>query len=111
MRAVDLRGSSTVRDLRKARALTQQLIAEAVHISQDGESRIEKLSDFLLSTLRSCEAMGGKLRLAVELPNRNANRRMNAHGYDLAGAHGKTGLSVFCVLHRPFMSPLFMSSA
>ena len=43
----------TRRGQRKARALTQQCIAEALHISQDGASRIEKRSDFLLSTLRS----------------------------------------------------------
>jgi transcriptional regulator with XRE-family HTH domain len=62
---------STLRDLRKARALTQQRVAEALNISQDGVSRIEKRSDFLLSTLRSyVEAMGGKLRLVVEFPDR-----------------------------------------
>jgi transcriptional regulator with XRE-family HTH domain len=61
----------TLRDLRKAHELTQERIAEALHISQDGVSRIEKRSDFLLSTLRSyVEAMGGKLRLVVEFPNR-----------------------------------------
>ncbi len=62
----------TLRDLRKAHALTQERMAEALHISQDGVSRIEKRSDFLLSTLRSyIEAMGGKLRLVVEFPDRN----------------------------------------
>jgi transcriptional regulator with XRE-family HTH domain len=61
----------TLRDLRKAHELTQERIAEALHISQDGVSRIEKRSDFLLSTLRSyIEAMGGKLRLVVEFPDR-----------------------------------------
>ena len=61
----------TLRDLRKAHELTQQRMAEALHISQDGVSRIEKRSDFLLSTLRSyVEAMGGKLRLVVEFPDR-----------------------------------------
>lgn len=61
----------TLRDLRKAHELTQARIAEALRISQDGVSRIEKRSDFLLSTLRSyVEAMGGKLRLVVEFPNR-----------------------------------------
>src|SRR5271168_5523595 len=61
----------TLRDLRKAHELTQQRVAEALHISQDGVSRIEKRSDFLLSTLRSyIEAMGGKLRLVVEFPDR-----------------------------------------
>jgi len=61
----------TLRDLRTAHALTQQRMAEALHISQDGVSRIEKRSDFLLSTLRSyVEAMGGRLRLVVEFPDR-----------------------------------------
>jgi transcriptional regulator with XRE-family HTH domain len=61
----------TLRDLRKAHELTQERMAEALHISQDGVSRIEKRSDFLLSTLRSyIEAMGGKLRLVVEFPDR-----------------------------------------
>jgi DNA-binding XRE family transcriptional regulator len=61
----------TLRDLRKAHELTQERIAETLRISQDGVSRIEKRSDFLLSTLRSyVEAMGGKLRLVVEFPNR-----------------------------------------
>ncbi len=61
----------TLRDLRKAHELTQTRIAEALHISQDGVSRIETRSDFLLSTLRSyVEAMGGKLRLIAEFPDR-----------------------------------------
>ena len=61
----------TLRDLRKAHELTQERMAETLRISQDGVSRIEKRSDFLLSTLRSyVEAMGGKLRLIVEFPNR-----------------------------------------
>lgn len=61
----------TLRDLRKAHALTQARMAEALHISQDGVSRIEKRSDFLLSTLRSyVEAMGGQLRLMAEFPDR-----------------------------------------
>ena len=46
-------------------------MAEALPVSQDGVSRIEKRSDFLLSTLRSyIEAMGGGLRLVVEFPDR-----------------------------------------
>ena len=61
----------TLRDLRKAHDLTQERMAEALNISQDGVSRLEKRSDFLLSTLRSyVEAMGGRLRLVVEFPDR-----------------------------------------
>ena len=61
----------TLRDLRKAHAFTQERVAQALNISQDGVSRIEKRSDFLLSTLRSyVEAMGGSLRLVAEFPDR-----------------------------------------
>ncbi len=61
----------SLRDLRRAVALTQEHMAEELGIGQDGISRLEKRSDLLLSTLRSyIEAMGGKLRLVAEFPNR-----------------------------------------
>jgi DNA-binding XRE family transcriptional regulator len=62
----------TLRDLRRAHELTQNRMSEALNISQDGVSRIEKRSDLLLSTMRSyVEAMGGKLRILAEFPNRD----------------------------------------
>jgi DNA-binding XRE family transcriptional regulator len=77
----------TLRDLRKAHDLTQDRMAEALHISQDGVSRIEKRSDFLLSTLRSyVEAMGGKLRLVVEFPGRQP---VSITGFNSLGMHTK----------------------
>jgi len=58
-------------DLRRALALTQEKMAEELGIGQDGISRLEKRSDLLISTLRGyVEAMGGKLRLVAEFPNR-----------------------------------------
>ncbi len=61
----------TLRDLRKARALTQARMAEELGITQDGVSRLEKRSDLLLSTLRkTVEAMGGSLSLVAEFPDR-----------------------------------------
>ena len=61
----------TLRDLRKARELTQARMAEQLGITQDGVSRLEKRSDLLLSTLRkSVEAMGGRLSLVAEFPDR-----------------------------------------
>lgn len=61
----------TLRDLRKARELTQARVAEELGITQDGVSRLEKRSDLLLSTLRkSVEAMGGRLSLVAEFPDR-----------------------------------------
>jgi predicted XRE-type DNA-binding protein len=58
-------------DLRKARKLTQERIAEMLGIKQEGVSRLEKRSDMLLSTLRNYVArMGGQLELIVRFPDR-----------------------------------------
>jgi len=61
----------TLQDLRKARELTQQRMAELLGIKQANVSRIERRSDLLLSTLGSyVAAMGGRLRLIAEFPDR-----------------------------------------
>jgi DNA-binding XRE family transcriptional regulator len=61
----------TLRELRKARQLTQVDIAKVLGITQDSVSRLEKRHDLLLSTLRKMvEAMGGKLSLVAEFPDR-----------------------------------------
>jgi hypothetical protein len=80
----------TLRDLRRAHELTQQRIAEALHISQDGVSRIEKRSDFLISTLRSyVEAMGGRLRLVVEFPDRKPVTLTDLDSLETRGKSGR----------------------
>jgi len=61
----------SLRDLRKARKLTQARVAKALGITQDSVSRLEKRSDLLLSTLRkTVRAMGGDVRIIAEFPNR-----------------------------------------
>jgi DNA-binding XRE family transcriptional regulator len=61
----------TLRDLRKARKLTQVRMAKALGVTQDSVSRLEKRSDLLLSTLRkTVRAMGGNLSLVAEFPDR-----------------------------------------
>jgi DNA-binding XRE family transcriptional regulator len=61
----------TLRQLRHARKLTQQKLAKALQIGQEGVSKLEKRSDLLISTLRSyVEAMGGNLSLVAEFPDR-----------------------------------------
>ena len=61
----------TLRELRRARKITQVRVAKALGIRQEGISRLEKRSDLLLSTLRNAvKAMGGDLRLVAEFPNR-----------------------------------------
>lgn len=62
----------TLRELRKARKLTQVRMAKELGITQDSVSRLEKRSDLLLSTLRkTVEAMGGNLSLVAEFPDRS----------------------------------------
>ena len=61
----------TLRDLRKSRAKTQAHLAQKLRIKQENVSRIENRTDLLLSTLTGyVEAMGGKLRLVAEFPDR-----------------------------------------
>jgi len=62
----------TLRELRHARKLTQVKMAKKLGVSQDSISRLEKRSDLLLSTLRkTIEAMGGRLSLVAEFPDRS----------------------------------------
>ena len=61
----------SLRDLRKAREQTQTSIAAKLGINQENVSRLEQRSDLLLSTLSSyVSAMGGKLSLVAEFPDR-----------------------------------------
>ena len=61
----------SLRDLRKARKLTQARVAKTLGITQDSVSRLERRSDLLLSTLRkTVKAMGGDMRIVAEFPDR-----------------------------------------
>jgi hypothetical protein len=61
-----------LRELRRLRKLTQARLSKKLKIGQEGVSRIEKRTDLYLSTLRSyVEAVGGKLSLIVEFPDRS----------------------------------------
>ena len=63
----------SLKDLRKARELTQERMAELLGIGQEGISRLEKRSDLLISTLRNYVArMGGRIELVVRFPDRPA---------------------------------------
>ena len=99
----------SLRDLRKARRLTQERIAEVLNVGQDGVSRLEKRSDLLISTLRSyVEAMGGNLSLIAEFPDRapvilaglatldaeasSSSRKQSGHPAGLAGKSSRRGI-------------------
>lgn len=71
--AVEARAGNlaTLKDLRQAVEQTQQDLASTLGVGQDTISRLEKRSDMLLSTLRRyVEAMGGKLELVAQFPDR-----------------------------------------
>src|SRR6266851_8836480 len=62
----------SLRDLRKARKLTQTRVAKTLGITQDSVSRLEKRSDLLLSTLRkTVKAMGGEVHIVAQFPDRS----------------------------------------
>lgn len=61
----------TLQELRRARALTQVRLAKSLGVAQKQVSEIERRTDMHISTLRrSIEAMGGKLSLIAEFPDR-----------------------------------------
>jgi transcriptional regulator with XRE-family HTH domain len=61
----------TLKDLRRARQLTQVQLAETLGQKQVSVAKLEKRTDLLLSTLRRyVEAMGGTLDLVVAFPDR-----------------------------------------
>src|SRR5262249_45516086 len=61
----------TLRDLRQAQHLSQERWGELLGVEQENVARLERRADLLLSTLSSyVTAMGGKLRLVAEFPNR-----------------------------------------
>lgn len=64
-------GEMSLRDLRIARKQTQERVARKLGINQENVSRLERRGDLLISTLRGyVEAMGGKLSLVAEFPER-----------------------------------------
>lgn len=61
-----MRAEMRLYDLRKARGLTQQTLAEAMDVAQGEVSKIERRTDVYLATLRRfIEAMGGELVLVA----------------------------------------------
>ena len=65
----------SLRELRKALALTQTAMAAKLDIRLASVARIEQRSDLLLSTLRDyVEAMGGELEIVARLPDRRPVR-------------------------------------
>jgi len=56
-------------ELREALRLTQESLAESLHVNQAAISKVERRADMLISTLRKIiEAMGGELEIRAVLP-------------------------------------------
>ena len=61
---------ATLRELRKARGLTQEKMAEILEIAQENISRLEGRGDVKLSSLAAyVQALGGKLELRATFPD------------------------------------------
>ena len=57
-------------ELRLARGLSQQNLADTLHISQAAVSKMERRTDMYISTLRShIRAMGGDLQIVARFPD------------------------------------------
>ena len=66
---------ASLQELRRAMNLTQVEMARLLGVGQHTVSRYEKRTDLLLSTLSSyVGAMGGRLALVAEFPNRKPIR-------------------------------------
>ncbi len=56
-------------ELRRARGLSQKMLAEALHVQQPSVAKMERRTDMYISTLRShIEAMGGELEVVAKFP-------------------------------------------
>ena len=65
----ELRAEMPLRELRRARALTQRDLAETLRVNQPAVSKLEQRADVYVSSLRSyIEAVGGKLKIIAEFP-------------------------------------------
>jgi len=63
-----------LQELRQAKHLSQEHLAEVLATKQANISRIERRTDMYISTLRSyIEAMGGKLEIIAKFPEGNVS--------------------------------------
>lgn len=69
-RANGLRAEMALDELREARRLTQEQLAERLHVLQPAIAKIERRADMYLSTLRGViNAMGGEMEILAVFPD------------------------------------------
>ena len=74
-RALALLAAMDLSELRNARQVTQEELAERLEVAQSNVSRLERRRDVLVSTLRHVvEALGGELHLLAVFPDEGAVR-------------------------------------
>lgn len=57
-------------ELRQARGLSQQTLAQVLHVQQPSIAKMERRTDMYLSTLRNhIRAMGGELEVVAKFPD------------------------------------------
>ena len=57
-------------ELRRARGLSQKMLAEVLHVQQPSVAKLERRTDMYISTLRGhIEAMGGVLEVIAKFPD------------------------------------------
>src|SRR5437763_3355395 len=69
-KAAALREEMTLEELRKARVVSQEEMAEAMDVGQPAVAKLEKRSDMHVSNLRRyIEALGGELEIRAHFPD------------------------------------------
>lgn len=69
-RAKELLAEMPLQELRQARLLSQEQLANLLHIKQASVSKLERRTDMYISTLRSfIKAMGGDLEIVARFPD------------------------------------------
>lgn len=82
----------TLQELRRAREMTQVRMAKNLGVAQKQISEIEKRTDMHISTLRrSIEAMGGRLSLIAEFPDREPVMLAGIAALDIRTSFGPAG--------------------
>ncbi len=84
-RAKTLMTEIPLHELRKARGLSQKMLADLLNVQQPAITKIEKRTDMYISTLRShIEAMGGHLDVIANFPEGSV-KISNFSGIDSSG--------------------------
>jgi DNA-binding XRE family transcriptional regulator len=69
-RARELLSKMPLHELRRARGLSQAMLAETLHVRQGSISKLERRTDMYISSLRShIRAMGGDLEIIARFPD------------------------------------------